>query len=204
GCTEAITLTAQGLPPGVTCPAQVIGQGTQQATLVLAADDDAKPWTGLMRIEGTATINGQEVIREARSATITWPLPAQQQQNLAAISRMDRGPALAVRPDKALYTLTSEATSLKALPGDKVTIPVKLKRGDDFKLPVAVTLLNGPQAPQQPRGNNPRNQQPNTIAPDKDDAKLELEVRPGTPAGTYTPIDRGEAPPTPNPPNTNN
>src|SRR5262249_40885114 len=50
---------------------------------------------------------------------------------------------------------------------------------------------------------NPRNQQPNTIAPDKDDAKLELEVRPGTPAGTYTLMVRGEAQPTANRPNNN-
>ena len=95
GFNDAITLSADGLPEGVTCVPQVIGPGQRQAALVLTADENAKPWTGFVTIRGTATINGKPVVREARSASITWPTPAQ--QNVPAVSRLDHGLALAVR-----------------------------------------------------------------------------------------------------------
>ncbi len=35
GFTGPITLTAEGLPPGVTCPPQIIGTGMKQGVLVM-------------------------------------------------------------------------------------------------------------------------------------------------------------------------
>ena len=49
----------------------------------MTAAPDAEPWTGPIHIKGTATIQGSKVEREARPATITWPVP---QLNLPAIA----------------------------------------------------------------------------------------------------------------------
>jgi hypothetical protein len=187
-----ITLTADGLPPGVTCPPQTIGPGVRQATLVLAADSEAKPWAGALTIKGTATINGKTVVREARAASITWPTP---QQNVAAISRLDHNLVFAVRADKTPFQLEAGFETTKASPGDKVTIPLKvIRQSADFKLPIQVTVLNSPTEVRT-RGN--RQQQGLTIAPGKDEASVVLDLRPDVAPGNYTLVLRGEAQATP-------
>src|SRR5439155_24664551 len=44
-----ITLTAEGLPTGVTCPPQVLGTGLRHSTLVLAAAANAPVTTAAFR-----------------------------------------------------------------------------------------------------------------------------------------------------------
>jgi hypothetical protein len=187
GFTDGIALTAEGLPPGVTCPPQTIGPNLREATLVISADKDAAVWTGPIVVKGTATINGKPVVREARAATITWPTP--QQQNIAAISRLDRQLVLAVR-EHAPFNLTTGIDKATASAGDKVTIPVKLQRlAADFKLPVQVTVVNAPGEQGQRRGNRV---QPTVIAPDKEDANIVVDIPAKMTPGTYTIVLRGE------------
>src|SRR5260370_26482522 len=75
GFNSEIILTAKGLPAGVTMAPQVLPAGQKQTFLVLNAAADAPAWTGPIQIIGSATVKGEKLIREARSATITWPLP---------------------------------------------------------------------------------------------------------------------------------
>src|SRR5262249_862317 len=72
GFVGPITLAVEGLPSGVTCPSQVVSGNLRQTALVLSAAPDAPPWSGEIRVKGTAQINGQAVVREARPASITW------------------------------------------------------------------------------------------------------------------------------------
>jgi hypothetical protein len=189
GWNEEISLTADGLPPGVNCPPQKVGPGLHEATLVISAAADVKDWTGPVTIKGSAVVNGQSVVREARGATITWPAP---QQNVPTISRLDHGLVLAVRADKSPFTLTAGVDKVQALPGEKVTIPVKLKRlAPDFKLPVQLTVLNLPA--QGPRNRGNRNNPQMTINPGKDDASVVIDLRPNVVPGTYSVVIRGEA-----------
>lgn len=184
-----ITLKAEGLPKGITCPAQTVGPDMHEATLVLAASRDAPPWTGTVMVKGAAAIDGQEVVREARPATISWPAP----QNVAAISRLDHSLVLAVR-DQAPFTLDAGIDKITAAPGAKVTIPVKaIPLQADFKTPVQVTplsLFTGKQG----KGQKP---QPVAITPGKDGGSVVLNLRPDMPSGTYTIVLRGEAQATP-------
>jgi hypothetical protein len=139
-------------------------------------------------------VGGQNVEREARGATITWPAL---QQNVPTISRLDHGLVLAVRADKTPFTLTAGVEKVSAVPGERVTIPVKLKRlSPDFKLPVQLTVLNLPT--QGPRNRGNRNNTQMTINPGKDDANVVLDLRPNVAPGTYTVVIRGEAQAQPN------
>jgi hypothetical protein len=183
GYNGPITLTAEGLPEGVTCPPQTIGAGVRQAGLVLTAADDAPSWTGTIAIKGTATISDQEVVREARSASITWPA----QQNQVTLSRLDRSLVLAVR-DKAPYTLTAGVESVTAKLGEKVNVPLKISRlWPDAKGPLQVIALGLPPNVQVTTGNQPIN-----LPAGKDEATLPIDVRTNAAPGTYTIILRSQ------------
>jgi hypothetical protein len=183
GCQEEITVRAEGLPPGVTCPPQTIAPNSRQATLVVCAEADAEPWTGEIRVTGSARIAGKTVVREARAASITWPVP---QLNIVTVSRLDRSLVLAVR-GQAPYRLTAGAEEIKANVGGQVTIPVKLERSADFKGPVLLSVLNLP-----PNVNFNQRNQPIVLAPDKKTLNLQTNLRPDVPPGKYTIVLRGE------------
>lgn len=176
GFNGAITLTAEGLPEGVTCPPQIIGPGVRQANLVVSAADDAPLWTGEIKVKGVARIKDQEVIREARAATITWPA----QQNNPTISRLDRSLVLAVR-EKPLFTLLAGLDEVTAKQGSKVTIPVKvIRHAPESKAPLQVNILNLSQ------GGRGRSTPLLTLNPDQDEGNLTIELRPDLLAGTYS------------------
>jgi histidinol-phosphate aminotransferase len=93
GFKGQIDLTMEGLPPGVTCVPQAISGSMKQTNLVLAAADNAAPFTGTVKVIGTAVINGQKVVQQARAATITWGVPIM--QNIPTVTRLDRDLMLA-------------------------------------------------------------------------------------------------------------
>src|SRR5262249_15464613 len=157
GFNGDVRVTAEGLPEGVSCPPQTIGPGQRFGSLVVSAAASTGPWTGTINIKGAATIDGKEVVREARPATITWPIPPQL-QNVSTISRLDRSLVLAVR-EKAPYSLIAEVEEVTTVAGQKVTVPLKLvRRWPDLKANVQLTLLNpNPQGPFVFNNNQPFN-----------------------------------------------
>jgi hypothetical protein len=185
GFNEEVTLTAEGLPQGVTCAPQKIAAGQRQGVLVLSAADGAPLGPAEIRVKATATIDGKTVEREARAATITWPLP--QSQQAPTISRLDAGLVLAVT-EQGPFALTTTKTELTAKPGENLTVPLKLARHwPDFKAQVQVTVLGLP-------GNQQQQQQViATFAPDKTEANATVNVRPNIPPGVYTIVFRGQA-----------
>jgi hypothetical protein len=184
GFNEDVTLTAEGLPQGVSCAPQTIASGQKQGVLVLSAADGAPLWTGEIRVKGTATIDGKKVEREARAASITWPLPQNQQG--PTISRLDGSLVMAVI-DQGPFTLSTTMTTVTAKPGENITVPLKLARNwPDFKSPVGVTVFGLP-------GGNQGQPPPvlATIAADKTEANVVVNLRQNLPPGVYTIVFRG-------------
>ncbi len=187
GFKGEIALTVEGLPSGVTCKPQTLGPGRKQSNLVVSAAPNAANWAGEIKVKGTAIIRGQKVMREARSATITWPVPPQ--QNIPAVTRLDRTLVMAVR-GKAPYSLTLAKDSATVSLGDKVAVPVKLTRGaPDFKSPVNIT----PLPLELPPGVT---FQPINLA-GKDEGTLTLNVAGNVLPGTYNIVLRSSAPVSP-------
>jgi hypothetical protein len=185
GFNGGIALSVEGLPKGVTCAPQWVGAGQRAGALVLNAAADAAPWAGEIKIKGTAVVNGQTLVREARAGGITWPV--QPQQNIPTISRLDRALVLAVR-DKAPFALTAAVDKATLPQGDKATVTVKLARlWPDFKQPLTATLMD--PVP----GVLVNNNQPVTLNPGKDDGTFPVQVNANAVPGTYTFVLRATA-----------
>jgi hypothetical protein len=182
GFNGEIRLAAEGLPEGMSCPMQVVAAGSKLGFLVLSAAKDAPAWAGEIKVRGTATIKGKEVIREGRPASATWSVP---QQNIPAISRLDRSLVLGIT-GPAAYSITADTAARSALPGQKITVPVELTRAwPELKgKPVQVNAVALPGA---------LTFQQFTFAPGKDKMDVTFNVKPGADPGTYTVILRGQA-----------
>jgi Bacterial pre-peptidase C-terminal domain len=203
GFKDAITLVAEGLPAGVTCPpGQVIGANMKQGILVLAAAADAAPFVGTITVKGTATINGQPVVREARAATVTWPVQAQ--QGIPSLVRLDQGLFLAVR-DKAPFRVTAEPENAFVKKEEKLPQPLAVKQGEKLTVPFKVAR-NNPEAKQitlQQLGSQQtiqaspvtvNNGQPlPAVAADKNDGAFVIDVKTNAPPGPYTVTLRAQA-----------
>jgi hypothetical protein len=191
GFSGDVELSADGLPEGVTCPPQTVGREQREGTLVFSAEADAPLWAGTVHVKGTAVIHGKKVEREARAASVTWPVP----QNVPPISRLDHAMVLAVR-EEAPYALTAGIDHATVLQGEKIEVPVTLKRHwPDFKSPVQVAALNLPS----PQGNRQQQLQPLlTLNSGSDQGRVVLNISPNAPPGQHTIVLRGQAPYTSN------
>lgn len=184
GFNDAIELSATDLPKGVTCPKQWISPGQTRGTLVLACDKDAPEWEGFVTITATAG----ELKHTLRPFTVTWPavgVQPGQVPNTPMITRMDRGPglALAVRGE-APFTLTPAETSVTAKPGGKVDVTLKVSRKDTFKDPLTIISATPSFGP-RPQGNLPF-PPVGTAQPNSTELKLSLDVPAALPPGTHT------------------
>jgi len=199
GFDGPIALSAADLPPGVTCPPQVIGPGQTRGTLVLAAAPGAADWAGFVTVKGTATAGDAELVSVARPFSVVWAFPGvnpgQQPPAQPVITRMDRGPglAVAVRGDAPFALARADAGPLKVKAGEKVEFAVKLTRTAGFKDAVQVyaTLPAGDR-----RGGGGGNNPPPplaAIAADKSEAKVTLDIPATLPSGTYSVVLRGQA-----------
>ena len=119
GFNGDIDADRRGAAAGRDLPAAGPRPRLRETTLVLSAAADAAEWAGEIKIKGTATINGQKVVREARAGGIVWPV--QPSQNIADRQPARASPVLAVR-GKAPFTLTPSSTRRRSPQGDKATI----------------------------------------------------------------------------------
>ena len=196
GYNGPITLTCEGLPAGVTCPPQTIGSNSRSGALVLSAAANAAPFTGTFKVKAAAKINGKDLVREARSATITWG--GQQGQTGPLIARLDDALVLAVR-DKAPFRINLEPENAFVKMGEKLPQPLMIKQGEKLTIPFKVTRaspdLKQPitliQISTQPNMQNAPLTVNNgaalpPIAADKNDGNFVIEAKPASLPGTYT------------------
>jgi hypothetical protein len=208
GFAGPVVATAEGLPPGVTAKPALIGTNQKWGTLVLSTADTAAPFSGRIAVKCTAQIDGKPRAHEARPATITWGV--QPMQNIPTVARLDAQLVLAVRPEKAFFKLAVDLPNAKVKtkdkegkdaevklesplfvrPGDKITLPVKAAwqaaeaRAQPLNVTIEATQPNTQSAPLgTAQGGN--NQPAMTMAKDKNDGVLTVDVRPQAAPGMY-------------------
>jgi hypothetical protein len=193
GFTGDIELSAEDLPPGVTCTPQVLAGAVRQTTLVLSAAPTAGAWTGAIKVKGTATVNGKKVVREARSGCLVWP--SSPNPVVPSISRLDHSLMLAVR-GKAPYKLNAKADKETVKQGDKAAIKVSVDRlWPEFKGPLQVQVMQGQfrQGSELPINLRVNNNQPFNLAPGAKEGSLAVTAGPDVPPGVYNIVLRGQA-----------
>lgn len=204
GFTGPVTATAEGLPPGVTAKPALIGTGAKWGSLVLSTADGAAGFNGTFAVRCTADVAGKPVTRDARPASVTWPV--QDGQGVPAIARLDQQLVLAVRPEKATFRLVADLTAAKVKtkdkegketeiaakfplfvkPGDKLSVPVKIvwqdaeARANPVNIVTEATQPNVQTLPVTANAN-----QPTVIAKEKPDGVVTLDVKSPAAPGTF-------------------
>ena len=128
-----IHITAEGLPEGVTCRGAVAAGSAKGAKLIFEVNDDAPASAAAIRIVGTATADGQTIVREARPAHLMFdtentermpPTSRLVRQLWLSVSDKEQAPAsIHVESDKIFET------SL----GGQLALPFQVTRRGDFK-----------------------------------------------------------------------
>ncbi|GBD35813.1 hypothetical protein HRbin36_00928 [bacterium HR36] len=186
GFAGEVSVAAENLPAGVTCAPQVVGPNQRFTYLVLEAAADARISESVIRIRGTANLGGQTVSREARAATVIYPVQAA----VPPYARLARQLVLAVR-EKPPFALQPAVRQIEVPPGGPIVFKVKAAQlQPDFKAAVQITPLSFLLlANQQP------NAQPQPIANVNANAEAEvrLQVPPQATPGTYNLVLQGRS-----------
>jgi hypothetical protein len=176
GFNGPITLTAEGLPPGVHALPTTI-RGTHGA-FVFWADAGAADWAGAVKLFATAKVSERTLRREVRPYTRVWPDP-----NLGT-SRPTRDLVLAVRGG-APFALEFAEERVEVEAGKRSELPLRLRRhARDFTNKVSVQPLAPPDN-LKVAGTE--------VAAGKAEASVTVDVPPGTPPGEYTLAVLGQA-----------
>jgi hypothetical protein len=176
GFSGPITLTAEGLPPGV--HAQPTPISDTRGVLVLWADAGAPEWTGTVKLFATGKRGDVTLRREVRPYSRVWPDPSLNS------SRPTRELALAVR-ESAPFALRFPVEQVEVAAGKKAELKLHLDRlWPDFKGNLTVLPLALP-------GNLKMG---NVVIPaEKNEVSITIDVPANARTGTYVVSVLGQA-----------
>ena len=129
GFRGEITLRAENLPNGVTCPPMRIPEGQNSATLILSCSEGAPDWNGFITVRG----NAADKVREARAGTISWAVGNYEIERIRphltprlplSVCATEKSPIVVQRPEKVDWEV--------ALNG-KLKFPIKLLKKSGVK-----------------------------------------------------------------------
>jgi hypothetical protein len=173
-----VTIEAEGLPAGVTCPPVHVSPQTPFANVVFTAAADAPEWAGAVRLKAWSMIDGKKVQRDVRCSQRRWPI-----DNINT-SRVCREICLAVRPT-APYGLKMPDAKVTVTAGGTVeTIVAVTRHWQDFKGKVQLNGLNLPPGFDMATTDLPA---------DQSEVAVKFTVAGNVPPGTYTVVLRGDA-----------
>ena len=206
GYAGALAVTAEGLPAGVTAQPLTIGPAARWGVLVLNVAPGAAAATASFRVAVTEAVGDVKRMRIARPASVTWG-STQPDQNVPVISKLDQALVIAVRPEKAPFSIAADVPNALVKPatgkeekangpvvvlrqGDKATVPVKVEWAVPEKPPVTLAV--------EPMALNAQNTPITaTVAAqpmkDKPDVQVNLDAKTTAAPGTYTIVLRGTA-----------
>ncbi|MEJ7592759.1 MAG: hypothetical protein WKF77_14520 [Planctomycetaceae bacterium] len=175
-----ITVSAMGLPAGVTTEDIIIGPGNHFGTLILTAAEAAPAGIGTLQVTAKATINGAEVIRPARYGEALKPFQFAQPNSIIASV-----PSRLVERLQICVSEAEPAPQLLTIGDGKV---LESSRGGIIKISYTLKKLEGTA------GNLigvPIDYPPNTTAPQvniggNEKGEFEMRFLTNTVPGTYS------------------
>lgn len=181
GFDGEITVTATGLPEGVTASEFIIGPQANAGLLVLTADANAGGKMGQIQIVGKSKIADKEITRMARPAHPLSPVPFAQPNNPGQ-------PSLASRLTDNLPVVVSDAEIARVAMKLQDPLLVETARGGVVKFKYAVTRDNGAggNITGFPVGLPPNIGLPQVGMGGNAEGEFELRLQSNTPTGTYS------------------
>ncbi|MCA9076900.1 MAG: PPC domain-containing protein [Planctomycetaceae bacterium] len=132
GFVGQIEMEMSDLPEGVTATGLTIPSGQSKGIMLVSANEDAPRGLSRASFVGRATINGEEVTRPCRLASMAWPIPdawslIPDPRLLAdvpvSVCGIEQAPLTIAAAEDKVWEVTS---------GEKLTIPLALTRRCDF------------------------------------------------------------------------
>lgn len=132
GFDGEIEIQMEGLPAGVSAAGLKIGKGKTYGHLILNADEKAPRGFSLAKITGKAIINGQEILRPVRVASMEWPVKDAKGE-IPAPRLMADVPVSVTDSEQAPLTIAAaENKVFEAKAGETLKIPLKLTWRNEF------------------------------------------------------------------------
>jgi len=182
GFDGAIRLEAEGLPPGLSAGASVIGAGDTSADFIFKAAADAPGFAGPVRIVG----KGGDLSRPVRSAEVLYNVADMQKEPVVTRLTDTVGVAIDEHFTAPLGLQAGSGETLRMARGGKLKVPIKLVKNADAK------DLDKAQVKVVASGLPGRNNEKPIVAKEltltlaKPDAELELDVTEKAPLGLLT------------------
>ena len=166
GFDDDITVTASGLPKGITAAPAIISGKSSIGFLILTAAADAAEWAGSIRLNGQASIANKPVTHEARTASAIWSVKDSNTERLR--SRLTTQIPLAVTAkEKAPSTLApTENKKWTVEIGKKLEIALKVTDPGNRKGNLTIQPVSLPGMKKPPSA---------TVAEKKGDGKLTID-----------------------------
>ena len=128
GHTEAIQLTAENLPAGITCRPSVIGPGQTTAKLVLTAAIDAPEQIAPISIVGQSGIAETAIKHAAQVATLIHdPI-----NGLPRTARLTESLVAGVMKDEQPFTIVVDAMNAEFSQDQQLMVPVRIEKRNGF------------------------------------------------------------------------
>ena len=171
GFSGAVTISAEGLPKGLHAEATTINNDSR-GVFVLWADRDAPEWAGPIKLTATGKSGDATLTREVRAYTRVWNSAGENS------SRPTRDLVFAIADEAAPFAVTPAVETLEIQAGKKAEVVVKCDRiWPDLKGPVTLIPLSFPNSVKMTTA---------TIAADKTETRVTIEVQANAKPGEYT------------------
>ncbi len=139
-----ISVSATGLPAGVSCRPVLLAGAATKASLFLVTAEDAPAWSGEITIVGSAEINGQKVERQARAASLVWATGNRALD--PAVSRVARTFTVSVSDrESAPAQVSMPEAVVETCKGAKFEVPIKVARRGEFKVDLVLKPIGAPK-----------------------------------------------------------
>jgi hypothetical protein len=139
GFDGPITVTAEGLPPGVVCEPVVVAGAKTSVPLVFEVATDAPLGQAAIRIVGRAKIGEVDSVRTARGGTVIFGTA-----NTPTTARMSDEVVVAVR-EAAPFAIQAKPAKRQITAGETLPIQVELVRAADWSDDVQLSGFDLPQ-----------------------------------------------------------
>jgi len=131
GFDGEIEISMEGLPKGVTAQGLRIPPGKSNGMMLITAAEDAPRGYANAKFVGRAKIAEKEIIHPCHLASVAWPIPDSWGE-IPSPRLLADVPVSVSGIDMAPITITAKTPVIEAKAGEKITIPLALKRRSDF------------------------------------------------------------------------